>query len=83
MANLQVKNLPDDVHDKLRERARKQGVTMSELVSQVLRREVAKPSLREWLDDLDKLPTRAEDIDTQAIMDEIRGPWPTEADAGR
>jgi antitoxin FitA len=83
VGNLQVKNLPDDVHQKLRERARKEHRTVSDLVTQVLRREVSRPSLAEWLADLDKLPRRDTDVDMDALMDEIRGPWPDEADADR
>jgi len=83
MGNLQVKNFPDELHEVLRERARKQGVTLSELVSQVLRREASKPSVEEWLAELDKVPVREKDIDIEKLMDEIRGPWPEPDDAGR
>lgn len=80
MGTLQVKHLPDDVHEVLRERARRQGITLSELVTRVLRREAGKPSLEEWLDALDRQPVRSENFDIQAVMDDIRGPWPDDAD---
>lgn len=80
MGTLQVKHLPDDVHEVLRERARRQGITLSELVTRVLRREAGKPSLEEWLNALDRQPVRSENFDIQAVMDDIRGPWPDDAD---
>ena len=74
MANLQVKNVPDDLYEAVRERARSEGLTISDLVLRNLRREVEKPSLREWVamvrEQQRDQPTR--DIDTQALMDEVR-----------
>jgi plasmid stability protein len=81
VGNLQVKHLPDDVHDALRARAREEGISLSELVSRVLKREVAKPSLSAWLADLDRQPILDKDLNTVAVLDELRGPWP--GDAGR
>lgn len=49
MATLQVKNLPDDLHAALAERARTQGVTMSEYVTRLLRRDLAGPSIEDWI----------------------------------
>jgi plasmid stability protein len=49
MAAIQVKNLPDDLHEALRRRAAAEGISLSELVTRTLRREAALPSLDEWL----------------------------------
>lgn len=77
MANLQVKNVPDDLYEAVRERARSEGLTISDLVLRNLRREVEKPSLKEWVAMVRQQqagrPTR--DIDTQKIMDEVRAEW--------
>lgn len=76
MANLQVKNIPDDVHAQLRARAAAEGRTLSELVATLLRREMALPSMSEWLVELDDVierhPVHA-DIDVPALLDEVRG----------
>ena len=74
MAHLQVKNVPDDLYEAVRERAKSEGLTISDLVLRNLRREVEKPSLKEWVATVSarydgKLPR---DIDTQKIMDEVR-----------
>ena len=72
MANLQVKGLPDDLHDELRRRAEADGTTMSDLVTRMIRRELAVPSLANWLAELATRPARDGDLDVEALMDEIR-----------
>ena len=46
---LQVRNLPDELHAALQERARSVGMTMSDYVTKVLRRDLAKPTMAEWI----------------------------------
>jgi post-segregation antitoxin (ccd killing protein) len=71
MANLQVKNLPDDVHDKLRERARSRHMTMSALVGKLIEDELSSLTMDEWLDEVHKLPSH-DPIDIEALMDEVK-----------
>lgn len=72
MTNLQVKNLPDDLTEKLRDRARAEHTTVSAFVTRILEREVAKPTLAEWLARLDELPKLEHDIDIEALMGEVK-----------
>ena len=76
MANLQVKNLPDELHDALRTRARQEGRTISELVGTLLRREMALPAITDWIAELDDTvrqdPVRGP-VDVPALLDEVRG----------
>jgi antitoxin FitA len=44
MTALQIRNLPDDVHRKLKARAAQQGQSLSEYAAQVLRREAEAES---------------------------------------
>lgn len=44
---IQVRNVPEDVHRKLKIRAAREGVTLSDLALSELRRAVAAPSPRE------------------------------------
>jgi antitoxin FitA len=74
VAILQVKSLPDDLYAALQERARAEGSTISDFVTRMLRRELAKPSLAEWLQELPAKPLVDHDIDIEALMDDIRGP---------
>lgn len=72
MATLQVKRLPDDVYAALKRRAAEQGVSLSDLVTRILRRDLAYPSLPQWLD---ALPSRAgpgREVDIEALIDNIR-----------
>ena len=76
MANLQVKNVPEDLHAALRERAEREGTTLSELVTRALRREVALPSMVEWLAELGRLDPIGVAVDVPRLLDEVRGEPP-------
>ncbi|MFI5010160.1 MAG: hypothetical protein ACHQDY_07790 [Solirubrobacterales bacterium] len=56
MSAIQIKNVPDDLHDKLRERARSEGRSLSKYILATLERDIAVPSTREWLNSLSKDP---------------------------
>ena len=45
MANIQVKNIPEKLHNQLRRHAREQDCTLGEIVLEAIEREVAR---REW-----------------------------------
>lgn len=45
MANIQVKNIPERLHNKLRRYAREQDSTLGEIVLEAIEREIAR---REW-----------------------------------
>ena len=49
MANLQVKDLPDELHRKLRRRAKLQGRTLRDLVLEAVRRELDRAEFQERL----------------------------------
>ena len=56
MSNVQVKNLDTDVHDQLRVRAGDAGLTISDYVLELIRRDLRTPHRRQWLNDLASLP---------------------------
>jgi plasmid stability protein len=56
MGNLQIKNLPDDVHEELRRRAAEQGLSLRDYVVRLIRRDLAMPSAKEWLAAVDERP---------------------------
>jgi plasmid stability protein len=79
MANLQVKNLPDELHDALRARAEREGRSLSDLVSTLLRREMALPAMADWLaenDDTVREHPAQGVVDVPALLDEVRGEPP-------
>ena len=45
MANIQVKNIPEKLHNRLRRYARQQDCTLGEIILEAIEREVAR---REW-----------------------------------
>lgn len=49
MANLQVKNVPARLHQKLREQAKRHGRTIRDLVLEAVRREISREDFREQL----------------------------------
>lgn len=48
MTALQIRNLPDEVHRKLKARAAQRGQSLSEYAAQVLRAEAETPTMDEW-----------------------------------
>jgi plasmid stability protein len=46
MANLQIKNIPDSLHNRLKKQAKKKILTMSEMVIKAIEREIERG---EWL----------------------------------
>jgi plasmid stability protein len=58
---IQIRNVPDDVHRKLKIRAAKEGITLSELLAREARRLAEEPTpeeLRERLLSLPKVKVR-------------------------
>jgi hypothetical protein len=49
MSAIQIKQVPAKLHQQLRERAREEGQSLSQYVLSVLERDLATPSMREWL----------------------------------
>jgi len=78
VANLQVKNFPDDLHERLRRRAAAEGTSVSQLVVTLLRAKMVLPSMDEWLAELHEGATRHDDLDVLGALDagrdEIEGP---------
>ncbi|MBD0293272.1 MAG: hypothetical protein ICV70_06830 [Jiangellaceae bacterium] len=79
MATLQVKNLDADLHAALVERARREGRTLSDLVTAMLKRELRRPSLGGWLASVRTDPPLDHDVDAAQVLDVDRGPWPDAA----
>ena len=52
MSAIQVKDVPLELHERLRERARSEGRRLSDYVLYLLERDLAMPTTREWLEGL-------------------------------
>jgi plasmid stability protein len=60
MGAIQVKNVPEDLHEALRCRATHEGMDLQSYLLQVIRRELSLPSETEWLEELRAQPTAIE-----------------------
>jgi antitoxin FitA len=54
--HIQIRNVPNALHRKLKARAAQKDMTLTDYVKQLLQREVEKPTLAEMTERLKKLP---------------------------
>ena len=69
MANLQVRNVPDDLHERLRRHARENNCTMSAAVLTAVEGELAR---WEWRKRLAQHPTTDLGVEAAALLQEER-----------
>jgi len=72
MATLQVKRVPDEMHAALKQRAQEEGPSMSELVTRMLRRDLALPSVTRWLEAVPPAEPPDRQVDIEQLMDDVR-----------
>lgn len=69
MTSIQIRNVPEDVHRRLKARAAMEGVSLSDLALAELRRSLGRPTRRELLElvasraPVDSGPTSADLVD--------------------
>ena len=74
MSTIRVRNVPEQLHRQLKVRAAQEGRTLSDYVLDELRVAAGRPTMSQWLRDVDALPPY-EDAPTPAtevIADERR-----------
>ena len=54
--DLQIRGVPVAIRERLRRRAESRGLSMSQYVIQVLRDDLARPTVAEWASEVGKLP---------------------------
>lgn len=67
---IQVKNVPEPLHQAVRRRAAAEGMTVSGYVLDLIERDLALPSRREWLDRL--VTRRPVDVEVVTALDSAR-----------
>ena len=50
MGDIQVKNIPDDLHERLQRQARKREVSLNDVVLSMLERRLSRIEAKEYLD---------------------------------
>jgi plasmid stability protein len=72
MANLQIRNMPDELHEALRQRASRERVTLSELASRMLERELEIGTMQSWLQRRAQSSIPDLNVDSIVLLDEVR-----------
>jgi plasmid stability protein len=69
MGAIQVKDVPEELHEALRRRAIQEGMTLADYVLDLIRRDLGLPSRREWLERLaTREPVR---LDPDAVVEAL------------
>lgn len=71
MATLQLKNLPDDLHSRLRARAGEQHMTMRDYVLALLEDDLRRPSIREWATELARRGPLGPDLGSEDVVETL------------
>jgi len=84
--HLQIRDLPDELHQTLRRRATARGLSLRQYALEVLREHCHQPTLDEWLDGLNRLTPvspsipaaeavrQAREADESALVDALNRP---------
>ena len=68
-ANIQVKNIPEKLHNQLRRHAREKGCTLGEIILEAIEREVSR---REWHERLLGRPSMQLHLSAAELLQEER-----------
>jgi len=55
--DLQIRGIPVALRERLRRRADRKGLSMSQYVIEILKDDLARPTVAEWAAEVGKLPT--------------------------
>ncbi|MDX6648474.1 MAG: hypothetical protein QOJ97_425 [Solirubrobacteraceae bacterium] len=73
MANLQIKNMPEEMHEELRRRAKLRHVTVRDYVLDLIARDQKMTTMREWLEGIARLdPIDIGDVTAAELIAEGR-----------
>ncbi len=72
MVMIQIRNVPEDVHRKLKVRAAESGKTLSDYLLEIVRRETEQPTLEEFLQRVKRRPPVYLDQSSAEIIRELR-----------
>ena len=69
---IQIRNVPETLHRRLKARAALEGVSMSRFVLREIERSLERPTRREWIETLRSQPEVALDISPADILRDER-----------
>lgn len=76
MSFIQVKHVPERLHEEVRRRAASEGMTVSDYVLDLIQRDLAIPSRREWLERLAR--RQPVDVNAEKVLERARADRDTE-----
>jgi plasmid stability protein len=73
MANLQIKNVPEEMHEELRRRARERHMSVRDYLLELIQHDQERPTMREWLAELAEIrPPDLGDVNSAELVAEVR-----------
>jgi plasmid stability protein len=72
MGAIQIKNVPEDLHDAIRSRAAAKGKTVSDYMLDLAKRDLAKPTVQEWVARVRSREPVGGDFDTAELIRQNR-----------
>ena len=69
---IQIRNVPDDLHRTLKERAAREGMTLSDYLLSEVERVAKKPTMKEWLEKVSRDEPVEVDEPPQEIIRRLR-----------
>ena len=74
MPAIQVKNVPQELHDQLREIAERQKCTIGDVILEAIKQEINRQKHTQWLEEVFAHPTglKSTPEERQAFIDELR-----------
>lgn len=77
---VQIREIPDETYRRLAERAAKASITVPDYLRRLAERDVARPTVDEWLERGRLRGGPVIHTDVVSKLDELRGRWPEDAD---
>lgn len=65
---IQIRNVPEKLHQQLKMRAAKNGKTLSDFLKEVAEREMARPDIQEFLERVRRIPPDTSGFDATAYI---------------
>lgn len=72
IANLQIKRIPAELHEALRERAERRGSSMRDYVLRLIESDLRLPTIEDWLIEVEEAGTLAPGATAEQVAEAIR-----------
>lgn len=76
---VKIRDIDDEVYARLKRLAAAEGVSVPELLKRLAVRVASRQTMTEWLQRVRGTPVHESTTDVNAVLDELRGPWPDSA----